>query len=92
MESTRYYISVKKEKQKPASEVGYSWMTKYVDDLTILEIIPRNSPSYLKCIVDDIQCFSHCNNMRLNQAKACFKRRATAVPNSNEIGSAVARR
>ena len=33
---------------------------KYVDDLTILEIIPRwapvprNSPSYLNCIVDDI--------------------------------------
>ena len=42
---------------------------KYVDDLTILEIIPRNSPSYLNCIVDDIQCFSHRNNMRLNPAK-----------------------
>ena len=26
------------------------------------------------------------------RSKACFKRRATAVPNSNEIGSAVARR
>ena len=24
---------------------------KYVDDLTILEITPRNSPSYLNCIV-----------------------------------------
>ena len=42
---------------------------KYVDDLTILEIIPRNSPSYLNCIVDDIQYFSHRNNMRLNPAK-----------------------
>ena len=42
---------------------------KYVDDLTILEIIPRNSPSYLNCIVDDIQCFSHRNNMRLNPTK-----------------------
>ena len=42
---------------------------KYVDDLTILEIIPRNSPSYLNCIVDDIQCFSHRNNMHLNPAK-----------------------
>ena len=42
---------------------------KYVDELTILEIIPRNSPSYLNCIVDDIQCFSHRNNMRLNPAK-----------------------
>ena len=48
-----------------------SWpkRAKYVDDLTILEIIPRNSPSYLNCIVDDIQCFSHRNNMRLNPAK-----------------------
>ena len=27
---------------------------KYVDGLTILEIIPRNSSSYLNCIVDDI--------------------------------------
>ena len=42
---------------------------KYVDDQKILEIIPRNSPSYLNCIVDDIQCFSHRNNMRLNPAK-----------------------
>ena len=47
----------------------WSKRAKYVDDLTILEIIPRNSPSYLNCIVDDIQCFSHCNNMRLNLAK-----------------------
>ena len=29
---------------------------------------------------------------RLQQHKACFKRRATAVPNSNEFGSAVAPR
>ena len=28
---------------------------KYVDDLTILEITPRNSPSYLNCIVALIQ-------------------------------------
>ena len=46
---------------------------KYVDDLTILEINPRNCPSYLNCIVDDIQCFSHCNNMRLNPAKCKAK-------------------
>ena len=47
-----------------------SWpkRAKYVDDLKILEIIPRNSPSYLNCIVYDIQCFSHRNNMRLNPA------------------------
>ena len=45
----------------------WSKRAKYVDDLTILEIIPRNSASYLKCIVDDIQCFSHRNNVRLIQ-------------------------
>ena len=44
----------------------WSKRAKYMDDLTILEIIP---PSYLNCIVDDIQCFFHCNNMRLNPAK-----------------------
>ena len=47
----------------------WSKLAKYVYDLTILEIIRRNSPSYLNCIVDDIQCFSHCNIMRLNTAK-----------------------
>ena len=47
----------------------WSKRAKHVDDLRILEIIPRNSPSYLNCIVDDIQCFSDCNNMRLNPAK-----------------------
>ena len=47
----------------------WSKSAKYVNDLTILEIIPRNSPSYLNCIVDDIQFFPHCNNMRLNPAK-----------------------
>ena len=47
----------------------WSKRAKYVDDLMIVEIIPRNSPSYLNCIVDDILCFSHCNNMRLNPAK-----------------------
>ena len=54
---------------------AWSRRAKYVDDLKILEIIPRNSPSYLNCIVGDIQCFSHCNNMRLNPAKC----RATTI-------------
>ena len=36
----------------------WSKHAKYVDDLTILEIIPRNFPSYLNCIVDDIVFFS----------------------------------
>ena len=53
------------------SDLVSTWpkCAKYVDDLTILEIIPRDSPSYLNCIVNDIQCFSHCNNMHLSPAK-----------------------
>ena len=53
------------------SDLVSTWPKRanYVDDLTVLEIIPRNSPSYLNYIVDDMQCFSHRNNMRLNPAK-----------------------
>ena len=36
---------------------------KYVDDLTILEVIPRNSPSVMKHLVNDVNSFAHCNNM-----------------------------
>ena len=52
-------------------DINKQWpkRAKYVDDLTILEIIGGNSPSYLNCTVDDIQCFSHINNMRLNPTK-----------------------
>ena len=32
-------------------------------------MIPKNSPSYLNCIVDDILCFSIRNNNRLNPIK-----------------------
>lgn len=40
-----------------------------MNDLTILEMIAKNSPSYLNCIVDDILCFSIRNNKRLNPIK-----------------------
>ena len=42
---------------------------KYVDDLTILEIIPRNCPSYLGYIVNDTELFAFHNNMCLNPTK-----------------------
>ena len=42
---------------------------KFVDDLTALEIIPRNSPSMLNFIVDDTQRFTVKNNMCLNPPK-----------------------
>ena len=44
---------------------------KYVDDLTILEVIPRNSPSVMKYLVNDVNSLAHCysNNMQLNPSK-----------------------
>ncbi|CAB4017929.1 RNA-directed DNA polymerase from mobile element jockey [Paramuricea clavata] len=42
---------------------------KFVDDLTALEIVPRNSPSLMNHIVADIHSFAEVNNMKLNPAK-----------------------
>ena len=42
---------------------------KYVDDLTVMEIFLRNSPSPLDHIVDDIHFFALNNNMKLNPRK-----------------------
>lgn len=42
---------------------------KFIDDLTALEIAPRNSPSYTNHIVSDIQTFACNNNMKLNPEK-----------------------
>ena len=42
---------------------------KFVDDLTALEIIPRNSPSLMSYIVSDIQRFTVNNNIKLNPSK-----------------------
>ena len=47
---------------------------KYVDDLTILEVIPRNSPSVMKYLVNDVNSFAHCNNMQLNPSKCKLMR------------------
>ena len=42
---------------------------KYVDDLSILEIVPRNSPSLLQHLVKDIQSFASAYHMCLNPLK-----------------------
>ena len=42
---------------------------KFVDDRTVLEVVPRNSPSLLNVVVDDIHAFAVNNNMRLNPRK-----------------------
>ena len=42
---------------------------KYVDDLSLLEIIPRNFPSLMRHNVNDINNYAHINNMQLNPSK-----------------------
>ena len=42
---------------------------KYVDDLTILEGIPRNSLSVMKHFVYDVNSFAHGKNMQLSPSK-----------------------
>ena len=43
---------------------------KFVDDLTVLEIVPRNSPPVMRYIANDIHYFAINNNMRL-KGKNC---------------------
>ena len=43
--------------------------TKFVDDLTVIEIIPRNVPSILPYIVSEVQAYAFNNNMCLNPSK-----------------------
>ena len=42
---------------------------KYVDDTSVFEIIPRNSPSLLNVVALDIHNFASAHNMRLNPTK-----------------------
>ena len=53
------------------NDLVQSWgaRIKFVDDLTVLEVVPRNSPSLLNVVVDDIHAFAVNNNMRLNRRK-----------------------
>ena len=53
------------------NDLVQSWgaRIKFVDGLTVLEVVPRNSPSLLNVVVDDIHAFALNNNMRLNPRK-----------------------
>ena len=42
---------------------------KFVDDLMVLEVVPRNSPYLLNVVVDNIHAFAVNNNMRLKPRK-----------------------
>ena len=50
------------------NRLAEDWSTrlKYVDDATVIELIPRNSPSYLPIVASDVNKFSSHRNMRLN--------------------------
>ena len=53
------------------NDLVQSWgaRIKFVDDLTVLEVVPRKSPSLLNEVVDYIHAFAVNNNMRLNPRK-----------------------
>ena len=53
------------------NDLVQSWgaRIKFVDDLTVLEVVPRNSPSLLNVVVDDIHALAVNKNMRLNPRK-----------------------
>ena len=50
------------------NDLVQSWgvRIKFVDDLTVLEVVPRNSPSLLNEVVDYIHAFAVNNNMPVN--------------------------
>ena len=48
---------------------NWSLKAKFVDDLTIMEVIPRNSPRIMRHVVSDFQEFASNNNMQLNPVK-----------------------
>ena len=53
------------------NDLVQSWgaRIKFVDDLTVLEMVTRNSPFLLNVEVDDIHAFAVNDNMRLNPRK-----------------------
>ena len=53
------------------NDLVQSWSAciKCVDDLTVLEVVRRNSPPLLNVVVDDIHAFTVNNNMGLNPRK-----------------------
>jgi hypothetical protein len=58
--------------------------TKFVDDTAALEIIPRNSFSYLNNTVDELHQFSVNHNMSLNPLK-CKEMVINFMNNNNSI-------
>ena len=55
-----------------------------MDNLTVLEAVPHNSPSLLNVVVDDIHAFAINNSMRLNSRKC-----KTVTETTQEVQSAL---
>ena len=53
------------------NRLSCNWINrlKYVDDTTLIELIPRNSPSYLPIAASDVNHYASVRNMRLNVKK-----------------------
>ena len=74
----RKYVHLRQSRQKLApmpfavmvNELVNNWSlrAKFVDDLTIMKVIPRNSP-IMHHIVSDVQEFASNNNMQPNPVK-----------------------
>ena len=56
-----------------------SWgpRVKFVDHLIALEIVPRNSPSLMRYIANEINDFAVSNNMKLNHPGKCKEMRVS---------------
>ena len=42
---------------------------KYVNDLIVMEVVPRSAPSVMESIVNSIQAFALQNNVRLSMQR-----------------------
>lgn len=49
---------------------GWYTRVKYVDDLSVLECIPRCSPSYMPCIANEIAQYASDHGMHLNAKRS----------------------
>ena len=49
--------------------VDWNLRTKFVDDTTALEIIPRNSTSLMNIVAENVNEFAEKNRMKLNPRK-----------------------
>ena len=64
---------------------NWSLRAKFFDDLTIMEVIPKNSLTLMRHVVSDVQEFASNNNMQLNPVKCKEMRVSFLHYNSYEL-------